>query len=153
MNEALERIVVEELDRLGFDLVELRQGGSRSRPLYDVRIDRRDGGKVAVSDCAAASRAIEARLDGSDAAGERYVLEVSSPGMDRKLSRPADWQRFAGRRANVKSAALGGRSEVEILGIGGPPGGEVVTVRDAQGVEHQVALGDVTEARLAIHWP
>jgi ribosome maturation factor RimP len=83
----------------------------------------------------------------------RYVLEVSSPGLDRKLSRAGDWMRFAGRKANVRSPALGGRVEVEILGVDGTAGAEVITVRDAAGVEHRVALTDVVEARLAIHWP
>jgi ribosome maturation factor RimP len=153
MKEALERVVVEELNRLEYDLVELRFGGSRSRPLFDVRIDRRDLQKVTVEDCARASRAIEARLDGeAGLADARYVLEVSSPGVDRKLVRAADWKRFAGRTANVKVAVLGGRVEVEIVGVDGPEGGEVVTVRDAARVEHRVALADVAEARLAVHW-
>lgn len=154
MSDALERIVLEELDRLGFDLVELRRGGSRNRPLFDIRIDRRDAERVTVDDCARASRAIEARLDASGAPVDaRYVLEVSSPGMDRRLARAADWRRFAGRRANVKSPVLGGRVEVEILGVDGPAGGETVSVRDGLGAEHRLALSQVVEARLAVHWP
>lgn len=153
MKDALEPLVVEELTQLGYDLVELRRGGSRNRPVLDVRIDRHDLQKVTIDDCTRASRAIEARLD---AAGPllpiRYVLEVSSPGIERRLSRAADWQRFAGRRANVKCAALGGRAEVEVVGIDGPEGSETVTVRDAAGVELRLALAEVTEARLAVHW-
>jgi ribosome maturation factor RimP len=60
MNEQLERVVTQGLDGVGFDLVELRQGGTRSRPVLEVRIDRRDGEKVTVDDCARASRALEA---------------------------------------------------------------------------------------------
>ena len=154
MNDALERIVMEELERLGYDLVEVRRGGSRSRPLFDVRIDRRDGKTVTVDDCAGVSRAIEARLDaGGVVIDGRYVLEVSSPGLDRRLVGSADWRRFTGRRANVKSLVLGGRAEVEIVGVDGPDGAETVCVRDLQGAEHRVALAEVAEARLAVHWP
>ena len=154
MKDALELIVREELERLGYDLVEFRRAGSRNRPLLDVRIDRRDLQTVTVDDCAKMSRALEARLDvDEELKNTRYVLEVSSPGLDRKLSRVEDWKRFAGRKANVKSPALGGRVEVEILGIDGSPGAEVIAVRDAAGVDHRVALTDVVEARLAIHWP
>lgn len=154
MKETLEPVVNEELDRLGYDLVEFRRGGSRHRPLLDIRIDRRDQQKVTIDECAKVSRALEARLDGDvELTNTRYVLEVSSPGLDRKLSRAGDWKRFAGRKANVKSAVLGGRVEVEILGVDGAAGAETVTVRDAAGVEHRVALTDVVEARLAIHWP
>jgi ribosome maturation factor RimP len=153
MKEALERIVIEELARLEFELVELRAAGSRSRQVLDVRIDRTDLRNVSVEDCMRASRALEARLETEAGfVNERYVLEVSSPGLDRKLVRVSDWKRFAGRKANVKAAALGGRVEVEILGVDGPEGGEVITVRDAAGIEHRVALAAVAEARLAVHW-
>lgn len=154
MNQALEPIVMHELDGLGYDLVEFRRGGSRARPVLDIRIDRRDGAAVSVDDCARASRAIEARLDSTpELVTERYVLEVSSPGVERRLTHAADWRRFAGRRANVKSAALGGRIEVEILGVDGPDGGETLTVRDVEhGVERRLALAEVSEARLAVHW-
>ena len=152
MGDALEDLVTDELDRVGFDLVELRRGGSRSRPTLQVRLDRRDGGKVSVEDCAVASRALEARLDAEGSAGDRYVLEVSSPGLDRPLTRPHDWHRFAGRRASVLSPALGGRQEVEIVGLEGEAGAEVVVLRTARGEEQRVPLAEVREARLAFHW-
>lgn len=152
MNDALEQLVAAELDHLGFDLVEMLKGGSRSRPTLQVRIDRRDGQPVAVDDCVVASRAIEARLDAEQPVGERYVLEVSSPGVERPLKRPADWRRFVGEQANVLSPALGGRQEVEIVGVEGGPGAEVVTVRTARGEEQRIPLAEVREARLAFHW-
>ena len=152
VNEALESIVVEELAALDLDLVELRQRGSRSRPLLDVRIERRDGEAVTVDDCARASRQIEARLDAANIVGDRYVLEVSSPGVERPLRSARDWQRFAGSRANVLSQALGGRVEVEILGVEGGPGEERAIVRTPRGDETAVPLAEVKEARLAFHW-
>ena len=120
--------------------------------MFDVRIDRRDGSKVTVDDCAKASRAIEARLDTDAAVSDRYVLEVSSPGAERPLKTVRDWQRFIGRRANVTSAALGGRHEFEILAVETSPAGDVVVLRDAKDAEHRVPLDAVTEARLAFHW-
>lgn len=152
MSQALEGLVVTELDALAFDLVELRRGGTKSRPVFDVRIDRRDGSKVTVDDCAKASRAIEARLDAEAEIAERYVLEVSSPGAERPLKTVRDWQRFVGRRAKVASAALGGREEYEIVAVETSPEGDVALLRDAKGVEHRVPLAAVTEARLAFHW-
>ena len=166
MKQELENLVIAELAPLGYDLVELRIGGSRARPVLEIRVDRQDLQKVTVDDCVRASRAIEARLDATpgipqatDASGVvagRYVLEVSSPGMERPLRTLADWRRFAGRRANVKSkhlAALGGRAEVEIVGVSGGVGAlEQVVVRDVTGNEHAIALADVDEARLAFHW-
>jgi ribosome maturation factor RimP len=134
-------------------LVELRRRGSRARPVIEVRIERRDGAGLAVDDCARVSRAIEARLDETRLAGERYVLEVSSPGVERLLRTVAEWRRFTGRSAVVTSTPLpGGKAEVEIVAVEGDPGSEVVIVRDGRGVEHRLPLAAITEARLAFHW-
>ena len=153
MKQTLEPIVIAALDSLGYDLVELRVGGTRQRPLLDVRIDRRDLQKVTVDDCAGASRAIEARLDADPALfGDRYVLEVSSPGMERPLRTEGDWRRFAGRKASVKSAALGGRVEVEIVAVEDDAGAVRLRLRDAKGAEHVLGLAEVDEARLVFHW-
>jgi ribosome maturation factor RimP len=151
--DELEIIVTQELEALGFDLVELRRGGSRSRPVLDVRIDRRDEQPLTVDDCARASRAVEARLDESKVAGERYVLEVGSPGVERPLRTAAEWRRFVGKAAIVTAPPLpGGKAEVEILAVDGEPGAEVGVVRDAKGVEHRLPLAEIAQARLAFHW-
>lgn len=152
MNDSLEDVVATTIADLDLDLVEIRRGGSRSRPTIDVRIDRRDGQAVTVDDCARASRAIETRLDAEGTLGERYVLEVSSPGVERPLLKPSDWRRFAGKRAKVLSDALGGREEVEIVALEGDTGNEIVIVRDGRGAERRVPLSQVREARLAFHW-
>jgi ribosome maturation factor RimP len=151
--DALEGLIREGLDGLEFDLVELRRGGPRSRPVLEVRIDRRDGQKVTIDDCARVSRALEGRLDASGLVDDRYVLEVSSPGADRPLNSAADWRRFVGRRATVTSGVLaGGRQEVDIVAVDGDPGAEVARVRLPAGDEVEVPLAAVTRARLAFHW-
>lgn len=153
MNKAVEDIVVAELAPLGLELVELRLGGSKGRPVLDVRVDRLDQERVTVGDCERASRAIEARLDEEPALiASRYVLEVSSPGMERPLRHAAEWKRFVGRMASVNSLALHGRQEVRIMDVAGEPGAEVVRLRDQKGNEHAIALADVTDARLAFEW-
>ena len=152
VTDALERLISALIEALGFELFDLRLVGSRSRPTVQIRIDRLDGGTVTVDDCAVVSRAVEARLDEDGSLGERYVLEVSSPGLERRLRNAADWQRFVGREASVSSPALNGREEVEIVAINGEPGAEVVLVRDERGQEQRVALADVKDARLAFHW-
>jgi ribosome maturation factor RimP len=152
VNESLEDVVKQEVDALGFELFELRRGGSRQRPVLDVRIDRRDEQKVTVEDCTRVSRALEARFDTSGQLGDRYVLEVSSPGVERPLRHAADWRRFAGRRAVVTSDAFGGSSEVEIVGVEGDTGSEVGVVRTAKGEEQRVPLAAVRRATLAFDW-
>lgn len=152
MNRALEDVVTKELDTLGFDLVEFRLGGTGRRRLLDVRIDRRDGQKVTVEDCARVSRAVEPALDASGLVADNYVLEVSSPGVERPLRTAADWNRFAGRTARVLSPTLGGRLEVEVLGVEDGAGSETAVMRDSRGTEYRIPLADVKEARLVFRW-
>ena len=153
MHDALETAVSAELEALGFELFDLRRRGSRSRPVLDLRIERRDGARVSVDDCARVSRAVEARLEAERLVGEQYVLEVSSPGIERPLRGPADWRKFAGQTAVVTAPSLpAGKAEVTIVALEGEPGEEVAVVRDERGAEHRLRLAEVSQARLAFHW-
>jgi ribosome maturation factor RimP len=151
--DPLEPLITEVLGELECDLVELRRGGSRGRPVLEIRIERRDLQKVTLDDCTRASRALEARFDALDGMPAHYVLEVSSPGADRPLRTEAEWRRFVGRHATVTCGALpGGRQEVEILALEGEAGAMQAVVRDGKGVEYRFPLASVTQARLAFHW-
>ena len=157
MNETLESLVASEIKPLGLELFEFKIGGSKGRPVLDVRVEREDGERVTVDDCAAASRVIETRLDAEDFGGKRYVLEVSSPGIERPLRNAKDWRRFVGANAVVTTNVVGdpaGRrtDEVEIAGVEGDAGQEVVIVHDERGDERRFPLAAVEKARLAFHW-
>jgi ribosome maturation factor RimP len=85
------------------------------------------------------------------------VLEVSSPGVERPLRNAGDWRKYVGRTAVVTSNVPGdpaGRrtDEVEIGGVEGDAGHEVVTVRNERGDERRFPLAAVEKARLAFHW-
>ncbi len=149
----VQQVVDAAVSGAGFELFSLTGGGTKNRPLLEVRIDRPDGTKVTIDDCAIVSRAIEAVLDGSALVAETYRLEVSSPGMDRPLRHAADWRRFAGRRVAVTSGSLvGSRVEGLLLGVDDAADVETGVVQDDQGLEHRVALADVKSARLVVTW-
>jgi ribosome maturation factor RimP len=157
MNEMLETLVASEIKPLGLELFDLKVGGSKGRPVLDVRVEREDGERVTVDTCAAASRVIEARLDAEEFGGRNYVLEVSSPGIERPLRNAKDWRRFVGRTAvvttNVAGDPAGRRTdEVEIAGVEGDTGQEIVIVRNERGDERRFPLAAVEKARLAFHW-
>lgn len=157
MNDALQNIVTTELTELGLELFELRSVGTKNRPVLDVRIERKDGEKITVDDCARASRAIEARLDEGNLVGTKYVLEVSSPGVERPLRNAADWKRFVGRDAVLNAHPFEGSTglssrEIRIIGVEGDAGAEVIVVEDASGSTLRVPLAAVTKARLAFNW-
>ncbi len=121
--------------------------------MLDLRVERADGARVSVDDCARVSRAVEARLEAAQLVGERYVLEVSSPGIERPLRQLRDWQRAVGQPAVVTAQPLpGGKAEVTVLAVEGESGAEIAVLRDAKGVEHRLPLADVSQARLAFHW-
>jgi ribosome maturation factor RimP len=110
------RLLEPVLVRDGFELVEvewLREGGPWVLRLY---VDRQGG--VTIDDCQAVSRTIEPILDAEGFIEPAYNLEVSSPGLDRPLRKPQDFERFAGQRARVKTYA-----PVESLPTTAQPGG------------------------------
>lgn len=72
--------------------------------------------------------------------------------MERPLRKAVEWKRFVGRRASVNALALHGRQEVEIIAVEGDEGQERLRLRDEKGNEHEIALADVSDARLAFHW-
>jgi ribosome maturation factor RimP len=138
---------------LGFELVDLRHVGTVERPILQVRVDRPDsrpGQGITAEDCVGISRSLERFLESSAMVGPRYVLEVSSPGIERPLRWPEHWRRFVGQRARVRAPALGGRREVEIVAV---PDDEHVTLRQEGGTELTLALGDIREATLVGELP
>ena len=160
----IDRVDIESrVEALGFEVVELEWAGSKSRPILRLRVDRADskpGDGVTVDDCARVSRALEAWLDEDSDVPERYVIEVSSPGIERPLTRPRDWSRFQGQRVLVegKVSLLGDerRVEGELLGpVEGEGGGEEavrVRIRTDEGHDVLVSLHEIKRAHLVYDW-
>lgn len=104
MAEVIERvqaILGPILDSLGLFLWDMEFKREGPRWLLRIYIDRESG--VTIEDCEAVSRDLGAQLDVEDIITHSYTLEVSSPGLDRTLSRPEHFQRFVGSRINVKT--------------------------------------------------
>ncbi len=148
------------VDDLGYELVEVRWGGSGRRPLLRLRVDRPDsspGHGVTVDDCAAVSRALEPWLDAHEGLSERYVLEVSSPGVERPLVRARDFERFRGERIAVDGEdVLAGRArrlDGELVGLeGGGTEAEAVVLRLEDGDEVRVPRSEIRKAHLVFTW-
>ncbi|MEL6258418.1 MAG: ribosome maturation factor RimP [Pseudomonadota bacterium] len=96
-------LIAPEADRLGYEIVRVRIGGGK-RPTLQLMIDRAGGALANVEDCATLSRALSPVLDVSDPLPDAYVLEVSTPGIDRPLTRPGDFARWTGHLAKVELA-------------------------------------------------
>lgn len=149
----------ERLARLGFELVQLQWAGNARRPVIRLRVEHRAlDREVSLDDCAQVSRHLESWLDSEPGVPERYVLEVSSPGIERPLGRDRDYERFRGRRVAVTgSEVLCGRSarlEGELLGLlpADANGVGAVRLRLKDGDEVEVPRTAIKDAHLVHDW-
>src|SRR5438105_14841309 len=124
MDDRLEHDLEARVEALGYEFVELERAGSKARPILRVRIDLPDskpGHGVSVDDCTKVSRALEVFLEEQGTVPEHYVLEVSSPGIERPLVRRRDYERFRGQPVALKATTpvgeRGKRVEGELLGV------------------------------------
>lgn len=149
------------VESLGFELVDAEWAGSARRPILRIRVDvpEQVGGEgVTVGDCATVSRGLEAWLDALEAMPERYVLEVSSPGVERPLVRGRDFTRFAGQKVAVKGHdVLAGRArrlEGELLGLAEDDEEEKerVRLRLPGGDEVEIPREEIAGAHIVFEW-
>lgn len=147
LEDRVAEIIEPTLEDMGFALVRVQLSGGKRKQLQ-VMAEHKNFGPMTVDDCAQISRAISAVLDVEDPITDAYNLEVSSPGIDRPLVRPADFDRFKGLLARVDVATpIDGRKRFKgkIAGIDG----ETVTVETDQG-PLQFDFGDIAKASLII---
>ncbi|MBE0453301.1 ribosome maturation factor RimP [Roseovarius autotrophicus] len=104
IDRRLAEIITPVIEGMGFELVRVRLMGGKTH-LLQVMADRPEGG-IEVDDCAAISTAISAVLDVEDPIVDAYTLEVSSPGIDRPLTRLKDFEAFEGYEARLETADL-----------------------------------------------
>jgi len=104
IDRRLAAIVGPVIEGLGFELARIRLMGGKTR-ILQIMADRPDGG-IEVDDCAAISTAVSAVLDVEDPIEENYVLEVSSPGIDRPLTRLKDFDMWVDYEARIETTEL-----------------------------------------------
>jgi ribosome maturation factor RimP len=159
----LERKIADRVESLGYEFVELERAGSNARPILRVRIDVAGGSSpdpgsagVSVGDCTRVSRALEEYLDAEPGMAERYVLEVSSPGVERPLVHARDYERFAGREVSLKTQQKlsngSRRAEGELVGLTTIDGEERIRLRQPDGSEIDIPRADVARAHLVFRW-
>ena len=136
------------LEGMGYELVRVQLQG-RQRPVLQIMADRKDGRAMTVEDCADISRQVSALLDVDDPIASAYSLEVSSPGIDRPLTRPKDYEKYAGFEAKLETAEpLEGRKRFRGKLLGLDEHGCVKLAAD--GTEWAVPLTMVKGAKLVL---
>ncbi len=143
----LEPIIEPAVEAAGFRLVRLRLMGGKTKTLQ-IMAERPDG-TMNVEDCAALSRALSDFLDAEDPIEGEYNLEVSSPGIDRPLTRLADFARWAGHEAKLELGApdASGRKRFKglLLGLDGAD-----VQLETQGQRLSLPFKAIAEAKLVL---
>ena len=141
------------LEDAGYELVDLEFKQDGSEWFLRIFIDKEGG--VLLDDCAIVSREISALLEVEDIIDRAYRLEVSSPGIDRPLKRPEDFERFAGERIKIKTLDLidpdeRGHTRKTFVGtlLGLHDGRIRLMQLDKKGGEIEIALTEIGSANL-----
>lgn len=150
----LTQVIEPEAQALGFDLVRVKLTGSGEERTLQVMAEDPATGQLVVEQCMALSRAVSAAMDAAEEGGEEliygaYHLEVSSPGIDRPLTRPKDFANWAGHDANFSlSEPVGDHRKLRgrLLGIDG----DVVAVEDRKAGRIEVPLAQIHSAKLVL---
>ena len=153
-------VIEPEAKALGFDLVRVKifgksEAGDGDEPALQIMAERPDTGQLVIDDCAALSRRVSDRMDELEAAGEyliqgAYRLEVSSPGIDRPLTRSKDFANWAGHEARIMlhNPVDGNRKAVQgdLCGIDG----DIVSLEDRKSGAVSFPLSDIHSAKLVL---
>ncbi len=146
-------LIAPEARALGFDLVRVawfdRGGDGSDEPTLQVMAERPDTRQLNIDDCAALSHRISDRFDELDPIVEDYRLEVSSPGIDRPLTRLKDFTDWAGHEAKIEvSEPI--EDQKRFRGTLNGVTGDVVTLTDKTGNAHAVPFAAIHSAKLVL---
>ena len=146
---ALTQRIEPEVKSLGYDLVRVAMIGGRSDPTLQIMAERPDTRQLDLSDCEVISRRLSELFEQDDPIEGGYRLEVSSPGIDRPLTRPRDYSDWAGHEARV---TLGEQSDGRKQYSGTLEGidGDTVKLVSKDGRTHALPLSSITSAKLLL---
>jgi ribosome maturation factor RimP len=146
----LVRLIEPEANALGLDLVRVAMFGGKSDPTLQVMAERPDTRQLAIADCEALSRRISDVLDAADPIEEAYRLEVSSPGIDRPLTRLQDFADWAGYDARVRLAEeINGRKQLDGR-LAGVEGDTVTVTLSKSGDAFAFPFSSIASAKLLL---
>ena len=138
-----------EVKSLGYDLVRVAMIGGTSDPTLQVMAERPDTRQLNLSDCEAISRRLSEWLDANDPIEGSYRLEVSSPGIDRPLTRLQDYADWAGHEARI-SLREPRDNRKQFSGTIEGFDGTNVRLKDKSGAAHILPFDDIASAKLLL---
>lgn len=146
--QKITQIIEPTLADMGFALVRVLYQGADTNNTLQIMIERADYSAMQADDCEKVSKALSAILDVEDVVANRYLLEVTSPGIDRPLVKLADYERFCGREAKVETLIpVDGRKRFKgkLLGVDGTQ-----IIMDFEGQELKIEFDIISKAKLVL---
>ena len=143
------RLIEPEVKSLGYDLVRVAMIGGSSDPTLQVMAERPDTRQLDLTDCETISRRLSEWLDANDPIEGSYRLEVSSPGIDRPLTRLNDYSDWAGYEARI-SVAEPREGRKQFSGTLEGLDGENVKLTDKSGHAHTLPFSEISSAKLLL---
>ena len=147
--DRVRELVRQVIESQGYEVVELEFKGAGKSSVLRVFIDRADG--ISHRDCELVSEQVGTVLDVEDLIPSSYTLEVSSPGLDRKLVKESDYTRFEGKLARIQTRIPLNQQKVFRGRLQGLQGGKV-RLELQRGNSLDIPLDVIQEARLEIDW-
>src|SRR5215213_3690366 len=147
------KLIEPEVKALGFDLVRVAMVGGQSDPTLQVMAERRETRQLSLDDCQEISRRVSDLLDAKEAEGHdpiegSYRLEVSSPGIDRPLTRLSDFSDWAGHEARIRfdEPIDGGK---QVSGVIDGVSGDIIRISTTKGAR-EVSFESIASAKLLL---
>jgi ribosome maturation factor RimP len=145
---AVTKLIEPEVKALGFDLVRVMMIGGKSDPTLQIMAERPDTRQLTIDDCSDISRKLSDLLDEKDPIEEAYRLEVSSPGIDRPLTRLSDYADWTGHEARIRfDQPMDGAKQVS--GIIDGVSGDTVRIATTRGLR-EVPFKSIASAKLIL---
>lgn len=136
------------ITNLNYEVVRILTIGQKN-PTLQIMIDRLDGKDITVDDCATVSRVVSVLLDEKDPIKDQYSLEVSSPGLDRPLTKLEHFKRFAGNEARIETSVEVEKRKRFKGCLQGVDDQNRVHI-DMDGTDYAIAFDDISKAKLIL---
>ncbi len=144
----LQNMLEPDITKLGYELVRIITIGQKN-PTLQIMIDRLDNNNITVDDCAKVSRKVSEILDEKDPIEGQYSLEVSSPGLDRPLTKIEHFQRFVGYEAKIETTIeIEGRKRFKGT-LGDTESNGLVHI-EMNNTQYTIPFADINKAKLII---
>ena len=144
--QSIRELLAPTLEHMGYEIYALQQVGSEGHTLR-IAIDK-DSGFISIEDCERVNSVVGPLLDQADLISDRYTLEISSPGAERPLRNRAEYDRFVGKKVNIRYRS--GPAEIVVEGVLAAASDSGIGVRSRTLEVVQIGWDDLIAGRLSV---